>query len=479
MEFKSLLRHFMTVSLIAIGFVLFAGCRARKPDLTEDGRIIVEYWEKWNGFEGDAMQAVVNDFNTSQKRIFVKYLPVSTIDQKLMLATAGGNPPDIAGLWTHSIPSFAEKGALTPLDKLVRESGLRQDDYIPVFWDLCHYRGFMWALPSTPATLGLHWNKKLFREAGLDPDSPPRDIAELERMNEKLTIVDILRDGELMRIPYGELTDAEKETKDFDLVQAGHFPNIPGWWNQMWGFWFGGSLWDSNRTITANSSRNVEAYNWVKSYPDRFGIENMRTFGASFGNNASPQDPFLSGQVAMVLQGCWMQNFVDKFAPELEWGAAPFPSIDRTNLAVVTIAESDILVIPKGARHPREAFEFMRYVNTQPVMEKLSMGQRKFTPLHKVSDEFLNTHPNPYISVFIEMAKSPNARFVPKLPIWTEYRDELDVACSQIYSLIAPPEEALTEVTERVQWKFDRINRRWDKIKDVRTNEWSAFEITD
>ncbi len=73
------------------------------------------------------------------------------------------------------------------------------------------------------------------------------------------------------------------------------------------------------------------------------------------------------------------------------------------------MVEADLLVIPAGARHPREAFEFIRYVNQQKPMEKLCLGQRKFTPLREVSPEFFQRHPNPYIGEFLELAKSPNA----------------------------------------------------------------------
>ena len=75
--------------------------------------IEITYWEKWTGFEDDAMQAVIDDFNTSQKRIFVKKVGVGEIERKLMLATAGGDPPDVAGVFTGTLTSFSEKGALT------------------------------------------------------------------------------------------------------------------------------------------------------------------------------------------------------------------------------------------------------------------------------------------------------------------------------------------------------------------------------
>jgi len=67
---------------------------------------------------------------------------------------------------------YADRGALMPLDDYLRRAGITRADYIPAYWDLCSHQGRMWGLPSTPASLALHWNKKLFREAGLDPDKP-------------------------------------------------------------------------------------------------------------------------------------------------------------------------------------------------------------------------------------------------------------------------------------------------------------------
>jgi multiple sugar transport system substrate-binding protein len=451
-------------------------CNRKADARTEDGRVIVNYWEKWTGFEDDAIQAVVDDFNRSQNRIFVKKLAVSEILRKLMLATAGGNPPDVAGLWSSYIPDFAEKGALTPLNKMIDQAGIKAEDYIPTYWQQCTYQGFMWALPNTPTTLALHWNKKLFREAGLDPNRPPRSLDELEALSDKLTIVEIERNGKSVRVRYPDLTEDEKHAKNFKLAQVGHLPTQPGWWIPQWVYWFGGSLWDGDRRITANSPEELQTFEWLRQGSEKFGIGNLRSFGATFGNFASPSDPFLAGQVAMELQGEWMYNFISKYAPQLEWGAAPFPAKDPVRFPQVTLAESDVLLIPKGAAHPTEAFEFIRYINSQGPMEKLCLGQRKFSPFVKVSDEFLRHHPNPYIQTFIDLAKSPQAQYVPRLTVWTEYNDEMNVAADRVISLAATPQQALDQVQQRIQWRFDRVMRRWDAVKEQRLRQWSAYD---
>ena len=57
------------------------GCYSGDPS---DGRLHLRYWDKWDGFEGDAMRAVVEDFNRSQDRVAVRYTPVGVIDRKLL-----------------------------------------------------------------------------------------------------------------------------------------------------------------------------------------------------------------------------------------------------------------------------------------------------------------------------------------------------------------------------------------------------------
>ena len=463
-----------------LGFLLVlagaAGCTRGNAGERPDGRVLVRYWEKWTGFEGEAMQAVIDDFNAAQDRIFVERMTVSQIDQKFTLAVSGGDPPDVVGLWSFSVNDFAEKGALLPLDSALARAGITRDQYIPVMWDLCGYRGRQWALPSTPGSLALHWNKALFREAGLDPEKPPTSLAELDRMAEQLTVVRVARGGENVTVRYPELSEAEKKGLDFEILQIGHLPQEPGWWIALWPYWFGGRLWDGERRITVDEPPVQEALAWMASYARKYGVKNIRMFGASSGNFSSPQNPFLAGRVAMELQGVWMHHFVEKYAPHLEWGAAAFPSADPVRWPEVTLVECDTLAIPKGARHPREAFEFIRYVNTQPVMEKLCLGQRKFSPLAALSDNFMARHPNPYIGVFIRLARSPQACYVPRLAVWNEYRDEMLVATDRILSLTADPLSVGRDIQRRVQWKFDRVQRRWDLVRDVRQREWEDYD---
>jgi len=435
-----------TLLLVCYG----TGCEREDP--AKRGRVVIRYWEKWAGFEADAMRAIVDDFNKSQDRIWVDFTSVSQIDRKLMLATAGGVPPDVSGMWGDRLSVYAENNALMPLDKLARENGIKRSDYIDSIWKLCLYRGHLFGLPSTPGSIGLVWNKKMFRDAGLDPDRPPRSIAELEEYNVKLT----------------------KYRPDGTILTLGHHPQEPGWWAPLFGYWFGAKMWDGQCRITANSPEQIAAFRWVESYPKRFGIDNIRALKDGFGVMASPQNPFLSGRVAMELQGVWIYQFIANYAaPDFEWGVGPFPSADPAKLPAVSLVECDMLVIPAGAKHPKEAFEFIKYVNTQCPMEKLCLSMKKFSPLKKVSPDFFKNHPNPHIREFVELARSPNARSTPRIPMWTQYTADMNNAVTQIIAGTATVEEVLDEVQARDQQAFDKRQRRWKRIEPKMNKLWS------
>lgn len=402
----------------------------------DDGKVHVTYWEKWTKIEFEAIKKVVDDFNASQDRIHVDLLSVSGIHNKTLMATAAGVPPDVAGLFGPNVAQYFHDRAVIPLDEMAAEAGLTRDDYIPIYWDICTFEGTLYALPATPASTALHYNTRLFKDAGLT--RPPETIEEMDAYAARLTKTD--RDG--------------------SIVQSGFMHNEPGWWNWGWGFVFGGELWDGVSKITCDSPENVRAFEWIQSYAKKYGSGKLQSFRSGFGAFASPQNAFMSEKVAMVLQGGWMGNFIDQYKPDLQWAAAPFPyPADRPDLKGRTFADLDILVIPRGAKHPKEAFEFIKYVQSQKGMETLCLGQTKHSPLAKSSPDFYAKHPNPYIRLFTDLPKNAVVVSPPKIAIWPEYSSELRNAFDQVFIEGRDPQEALTNVKNRMQPALDRYLR--------------------
>jgi multiple sugar transport system substrate-binding protein len=246
----------------------------------------------------------------------------------------------------------------------------------------------------------------------------------------------------------------------------------PGWYVPFTTIWFGGSVWDArSHRIDLLSPPVVAAFDWIGSYTARLGQAALGQFQAGFGNFNSPQNAFLAGEVAMVQQGPWMANYIEELNPSMnrwkmskaderrlpydqrkqnyEWGVAPFPSAvpGATDVSYVAF---DALVIPRGCPHKKEAFEFIAFVNRQDEMEKLCSLHCKNSPLAKVSQSFIDNHPNPYIDVFERLARSPNARPTPQCPISREVVDELNVVALDVSSGQATARQALTAAQHHI-----------------------------
>jgi ABC-type glycerol-3-phosphate transport system substrate-binding protein len=256
---------------------------------------------------------------------------------------------------------------------------------------------------------------------------------------------------------------ADKMTKkdsNGHMVHTGFMPTEPGWWNWAWGPFFGGKLWDGKSKITINSPENVRAYTWVQRFSKKYGADALSGFQAGFSNMfSSPQNPFMTGQTAMEIQGVWMYNFINKFNPKLDWAAAPFPTATK-DLPDPTVIDLDVLCIPTGAKHVKEAFEFLTYLESQKGLEMLCLGQKKITPLKAVSPGFIEHHPNPFIKLFIKLAYSKGAVSTPKLGIWAQYGDEINNAFSEITLMTKTPKQALDDVANRMQPMLDKYLQR-------------------
>src|SRR5262245_6781415 len=299
------------------------------------GFVIVDYWEKWTGNEARQMHEIVDDFNRSigsEKKIFVRYLSMSAVDKKTLVSTAAGVPPDVAGLTDSQVVQFADLDSLQSLDDLSAARGIVRAAYKPVIWETCTFAGHLWALPSTPAGVALHYSKRIFREnadalraAGLDPNRAPRTIDELDR--------------------YAQLL----ETRDDGAIdRAGYMPT-QSWYTDSTGLWFGGDTFDVKRQrFTLTEPQEVRAFTWFQSYFKRLGAQACSEFKSGLGGFDSTQNPFLVGKLAMQQQGPWMANFIYNLRPGMsevlvpkvlepllprfarpfnyDWGVAPFPT---------------------------------------------------------------------------------------------------------------------------------------------------------
>jgi len=406
-------RRAAVASIVAAG-AGFAAFGPRGPRAGGSGRVVLDYWEKWTGDEAAAMKQVVDRFNDSQSRIHVRYFITAGIDQKALIAIAGGDPPDIVGLYNYNIPLYAETGAILPLDELGSPEATGLGRYAQGVRPILTHPDRSGALrqfacPNTGGTLALYYNAGAFREAGLDPTRPPRTISELDEFAEKL----------------------DRRTTGGEYQRLGFTPTEPGWWPWAWGPYFGGTLTDAAaRHATIDSPECLSAFSWIRNAAERLAPSLVSRFGAGWGGSYdSPFNAFIRGEVAMILQGPWLANVINRVNPTLDYGVAPFPIADAlapiAQAGPVGLVEADTICIPRGSKDPEAAMEFIAYTQRQPIVEFLSTKHFKSTVLASASDEFVSEHPNRGVAVHNAIAQSPRGFIASRTRQFPQIRAEM------------------------------------------------------
>jgi ABC-type sugar transport system permease subunit/ABC-type glycerol-3-phosphate transport system substrate-binding protein len=126
-------------------------------------------------------------------------IPESAADGALLMSLAGGTAPDVLGYSIYQSQTLMEQGFLSSLEpfiaeELERDPSFAERIYIPpkiepVITRLNTENGKRerYGLVNNYTIKGLLYRKDLFKEAGLDPDRPPKDWDELLSYGLKLT----------------------------------------------------------------------------------------------------------------------------------------------------------------------------------------------------------------------------------------------------------------------------------------------------
>jgi multiple sugar transport system substrate-binding protein len=318
------------------------------------------------------------------------------------------------------------------LTGLAARNNIKASDYIPCFYNGLVYHRKLWALPSTPSIICLY----------VRPDLIPKEYATRETFPKTIEAFDDL------------MFKISSKNPDGSLKMAGFLPSSPGWYHWAWGPLFGSKLFEGDE-LTLNSPENLKAFEWTALFPKELGTQTIASFQSGFGAFASPQDPFMDGKTASEVNGVWKAGYIQTYHPNEPWFVVAFPyPKDRPDLANHSYINEDILAIPRGAKHPDEAFAFIKYIQRQDVMERLCDAQGKNTALAKVSENFFKNHQNREIRFFDRLARSSSIIPTPQIGIFPQIKSELSVAFQEINTDEKTPKHALDDAQNRLKGEW-------------------------
>lgn len=388
--------------------------------------------------------------------------------QKLSTAIAGGVAPDLVRQDRFTVGDWASRDAFQPLDDLIARDqdlpdGVREKDYYSATWNEAVYQGKVYAIPNTTDDRALYINRDILLKAGYT--EAPRTWAELREMAVKLT----------------------KYDKRGNITQVGFLPNFGNVWLYMYAWQNGGEFMSPDgRTCTLSAPENVEALQYMVDLTnDLGGWDKIAAFTSGFRGEAL--DPFLTGKVAMKVDGNWFTNSIARYKPTLDFMVAPAPVpadryYGRGRFAgqprFITWSGGFSWVIPRGVSGDQRelAWEFIKFdtslrgqrIQWEAQREAYRAKGRPLVPEmranqvvnEQILDEFVARRPRIQAAMEVFSGLMPFSKFRPVTfvgqRLWDEHVRAYDLAVRGIMS----PKAALVQGQEAVQKELDKAFAR-------------------
>lgn len=450
------------------------------------------------GPDSKGSQAVIREFERRHPGVRVRAMNMGAggMDPtKLMTSIVGNVAPDAVIQDRFSVSDWASRGAFRSLSEYIERDKDRDplcprpEQYYEAAWNEGVYGGQVYAIPIAADDRILYINRGIFRskadelhKAGLDPEGTPRTWSEILAYSKALT----------------------EFNKDGTIKRAGFMPNFGNSWLYMYAFQMNGNFMsaDGSKCTLYTPATEKALQFMLDGYKVVGGYEKARAFESGFQQKMN--DAFIIGKVAMKIDGDWILKDLARYAPQLQVDSAPPPvPDDRFHRRGDFANEKDTFItwfggfayaIPKGARNPDLAWEYIKFATStegrlleyqaQASWERLRgriyipamAGQRE------ANERSLELYKPPIAgyakarAMHVEMAKYGRGRpptFVAQT-LWNEHVRAMEIA---LYGK-ASPKDALLTGQASVQRELDAYYEKDDyPVIDANIAVWITLGV--
>jgi multiple sugar transport system substrate-binding protein len=372
------------------------------------------------------------------------------VKEALLSRIAAGAPPDVAIVWETPV-SYGVRGALTPLDDMMRRS---QNSAVanwpaPVLAS-CQFGGKTYGFPTMVGVAGLYYNQDWFDRQGINSAKAdfPRTWDELRKLSKQFT----------------KWNGDKLETAGF----------IPSWTEAgAWPLWLalnGSRMFDPDgRRYTIDADANVATMEYALAWLDEEYKGDLTRVQRSAGWGMAPtrdgQPPaFQTQRLAAVIGGSWdMGDMYGTVPPQFEhWELAHFPH-GPNGTKTAAAYWPNWFAIPTGTKVVQEAFNYIDWINGDGIKYWFATNP-DIPPSKKFNRDLL-----PELVVQKrgrEFTKGAMAYWYNQLdistPMWTSPVEDFGIdqiarALERIMKKAAKPKEALAEAQKASQAELEKV----------------------
>ncbi|WIY53198.1 extracellular solute-binding protein [Devosia sp. YIM 151766] len=325
---------------------------------------------------------------------------------KVTTLAAAGNPVALAYVGSRTLKQFAENDLIVPVP-MSEEEKAAYYNYVP---DTVTFDGTQWGVPVAFSTKALFWNKDLFEEAGLDPDTPPKTWEE--------------------KIAFAKQISENTDAAGYGLV-AKTFDNTMHQFLH-WVYTNDGSVIDADGNITLNSPQVLAALQAIKD------IVPYSEEGPTAYEQNEVRAIWLDGGVAMIEASVNAGILADEAG--MNWGVADLP-LGPDAKGPGTLLITDALAVFKGSGVEDQATSLAKFITEgeRQWAAEMAQGLTPLRPLEPQTSELVAE--NAYWQPFLD-----GIEFGGPEPLFNDYIGLQNVMIEMVQSVVigaAEPEAAL------------------------------------
>jgi multiple sugar transport system substrate-binding protein len=362
--------------------------------------VTITFWHGWSApSEVKAIQATIDAFEKANPNIHVKAVGNITDDKINQALRAGGSsaPDVVSSFTTDNVGEFCSSHAFVDLTPFMAKSGIDPTTTFPAIQlSYTQYNHDQCALPLLSDAYGLYYNKDAFRAAGIS--GPPKTMSEFDADAVKLT----------------------HQSGD-TYSQLGFMPDYHFYESTITHFaaqWSPTYFAPDGSSNVANDAGLKSAFEWQKSLVDKLGgYSRLEKYRTTFGDEFSNNNAFMTGQVAMIIDGEWRAGMIDDSNSKVHYGVAPFPVPDamaaQYGKGYIT---GTIVGIARTSAKQNAAWEFVKYLtsNTDAVVNFANAINNVPSTTAALASSKVNQDPS--FQTFIKVASDPNSSTTPSSP---------------------------------------------------------------
>jgi multiple sugar transport system substrate-binding protein len=148
----------------------------------------ITFWNGWTGPDGTTLQNEVKYFNDNNKEnvtVKMDIMQHAALTEKMHAALASNTAPNLHLNFTNG--EYAVNNQVVAIDTIWDYTALQKSDFVESILDQMYYKDHLLGIPFQLSSLYLYWNKDIFKNAGLDPEAPPKTWEEMITTSLKCT----------------------------------------------------------------------------------------------------------------------------------------------------------------------------------------------------------------------------------------------------------------------------------------------------